>query len=148
MKVILLKNVPNLGQEGDVKEVAQGYARNFLFPKGLVAEATPEKIKQAQERKAAKAANSEKELAATQEMVKKLEGQVIEISARASEEGTLYASLPAAKIAAALKAKGFEVDKNNIKASHIKEIGEHEVAIGLDHGLEARINLVINPEKK
>lgn len=148
MKVILLKNVPNLGQEGDVKEAAMGYARNFLFIKNLAAEATPEKIKEAEEKRAKRAEVAQLDLAAAQEMAKKLEGQVIEVPARASEEGTLYATMPAAKIAAVLKAKGFEIKKENIQSGHIKEIGEHTVKIDLDHGLEARITLIINPEKK
>jgi len=148
MKVILLKNVQNLGMEGEVKEVAMGYARNFLFPQNLAEEATPEKMKTAAERMAKKAAMAESELAETEALVKKLEGQVIEIGAKASEEGTLYATVSAAKIAAAIKDKGFDVRKDQIDAKHIKEIGEHTVAVNLDHGLEAKITLIINPDKK
>jgi|SRR3989344_304028 len=148
MKVILLKNVPNLGQEGDVKEVALGYVRNFLIPRGLAEEATPEKIKAAEEKKAKKVQTAELDLAKAQELASKFNGQVIEVSARASEEGRLYAALPLAKIVAALKAKGLEVSKDSIKSSHIKEIGEHLVKIELEHNLEAAITLIINPEVK
>lgn len=148
MKIILKKNVPNLGQEGEVKEVALGYVRNFLIPRGLAEEATPERIKAAEEKKAKKVETAELDLAKAQALASRLGGQVIELTARASEEGTLYAALPLAKIAAALKAKGFEVNKDSIKSSQIKEIGEHLVKIELEHGLEATITLIINPEAK
>ncbi len=148
MKVILLKNIKGLGNEGDIKEVAIGYARNYLFPQKLADEATAEKIKLAEEKMAKKAENAKAELEKYQALAAKLEGQSFEIPARASEEGTLYASLSAAKIAAVLKSKGFEVKKENIKASHIKELGEFEVKVDLDHGLEANIVLIITREGK
>jgi len=148
MKVILLKNVPNLGLEGDVREVAMGYARNFLFLKNLAVEATAERIKEAETKKANKVKSAEVDLAKAEELARKLEGQAVEVSAKASEEGTLYATVSAAKIAAALKDKGFDVGKDQINAGHIKEIGEHTVVINLDHGLDAKITLIINPEKK
>ena len=146
MKVILLKDVKNLGLEGDIKDVAVGYARNFLIPNGLAEEATEEKIKEIQIQKEKKAKIAEDELEKTEQMVKKLEGQTIEISAKASEEGTLYAAVSPAKIASALKEKGFDIRSDQIKVSHIKELGEHEVLINLDHRLEARIDLIINSE--
>lgn len=148
MKVILLKNIKGLGNEGDIKEVAIGYARNYLFPQKLADEATADKIKLAEERKAKKVETAKAELEKSQAMASKLEGQAFEISARASEEGTLYASLSAAKIAAVLKSKGFEVKKENIKASHIKELGEYEIKVDLDHGLEANIVLIVNKDNK
>jgi len=146
MKVILLKHVPELGDESDVKDVATGYARNFLIPKGLAKEATPESIAEAEARKAKMAKEAEFDLEKTETLASKLEGQTVEISAKASEEGTLYAAVSPAKISSALKEKGLEVRKEQIKAEHIKELGEHEVVINLDHGLEARITLIINSE--
>ncbi|MFA5022208.1 MAG: 50S ribosomal protein L9 [Patescibacteria group bacterium] len=148
VKVILVKDVPNLGKIGDVKEVAMGYARNFLMPNCLVIEATKQSLAEWEANKEKRAKEAETDLKNMEQLVQKLEGQVIEISAKASDEGTLYAAVSAAKIAAAMKEKGFNVDKNQISASHIKEVGEHEVLISLDHGLEARITLIINPEKK
>jgi large subunit ribosomal protein L9 len=146
MKVILLKDIPNLGSEGDVKEAASGYARNFLFPKGLAEVATDEKIKAVEEKKAKKAKDSELDLANTEKLVQKLEGQTVEIKAKASDEGTLYAAVSSAKMAKVLQDKGFDIKKEQIKAEHIKELGEHEVTIELNHGLEARITLIINSE--
>ncbi len=148
MRVILLKDVPTLGAKDDVKEVALGYARNFLFPQSLAIEATPEGIAELEARKAREEKMAEMDLEKTEQLVQQLEGQVVEISAKASDEGTLYAAVSPAKIAVALKAKGFEIAKDQIGASHIKELGEHEVKINLDHGLEAVITLIINAEQK
>ena len=146
MKVILLKDVPELGQRGDVKEVALGYARNFLIPKGLAKEATPEMVAEVEMQKQKEVKVAEQDLAQVEKLAQDLEGQVVELAAKASEEGRLYAAVSSAKIAAALKEKGFEVRKDQIIAEHIKEVGEHEILISLDHGLEARITLVINSE--
>lgn len=147
MKVILVKNVPKVGEKGEIREVAQGHARNFLIPKGFAKAATPEalaELKSFQERSAKMA---EADLAHAEELANRLEGQVIEITAKASDEGTLYAAIASAKVASALKAKGFEVSKEQLELGHIKELGEHEVVVDLDHGLDARITLVINAEK-
>ena len=146
MKVILLQDVPNLGGNGEIKEVTLGYARNFLIPQGLAEEATPEAMAAIEARKEKEAKIAEADLLKTEQLGQKLEGQTVEISAKASEEGTLYAAVSPAKIAAALKEKGLEVRKDQIQASHIKELGEHEIKISLDHGLEARIALIINSE--
>lgn len=146
MKVILLKAVQKLGQGGDVKEVAAGYAQNFLIPQGLAEEATPVAIAEAEARRTKMAAQAEADLVRTEGIVGQLEGQTIEVSAKASDEGTLYAALPATKVIAALKEKGFDIKKGQLRIDGIKEIGEHEVTIGLEHGLEARITIIINPE--
>lgn len=146
MKVILLQHVPSLGEKDEVKEVALGYARNFLIPKGLAEEATDQAIAEIEAKKAREAKEAEMDLVKTEQLVQKLEGQIIEITAKASEEGTLYAAILPARIAAVLKEKGFEVRKEQIEVGHIKELGEHEIVLNLDHGLEARITLIINPE--
>ncbi|MBI3291019.1 50S ribosomal protein L9 [Candidatus Falkowbacteria bacterium] len=146
MKVILLKDIPNLGHAGDVKEVASGYARNFLIPKGLVQEATPRAVAEVAAKKEKEKKLAEADLAKTEALIKSLEGQIIEIKVKASVEGTLYGAVSSARIAAVFKEKGFDVKKEQINVQHIKELGEHEITINFDHGLEARITLVINPE--
>ncbi|OGY50363.1 MAG: 50S ribosomal protein L9 [Candidatus Buchananbacteria bacterium RIFCSPHIGHO2_02_FULL_56_16] len=147
MKVILLKNVPQLGEQGDVKEVAIGHARNFLIPRGLAKPATPQALAELELNKVQAAKTAEVDLATAEQLAGKLEGQIIEVTAKASDEGTLYGAISPAKVSSALKAKGFEVDKDQIAARHIKELGEHEVVVDLDHGLEARITLVVNAER-
>lgn len=146
MKVILIKDVKNLGKESDVKEVASGHARNFLIPQGLAIEATEKAIAEVESNKAKVAKRAEADLVQAEDIVARLEGQTIEIALKASEEGTLYAAVSPAKVSSALKDKGFEIRKDQIAAGEIKELGEHEITINLDHGLEARVTLIINSE--
>ena len=146
MQVILLKEVKDLGQDGDVKEVASGHARNFLIPKGLAIEATEKLIEEAEVKKKQQAKKAEDDLIKSEDMVTKLEGQIVEISAKASDEGTLYAAVSPVKIASALTEKGFNITKDQVVVGEIKELGEHEISVNLDHGLEARITLIINSE--
>ena len=147
MKVILLKDVKDVGNAGDVKEVALGYARNFLIPKGFAQEATPDAIAQVEANQAKKAAMAEKDLAKAEELAAKLDGREVEVTAKANEQGSLYAAISAAKVAGALKEQGFDVKKESIKVNDVKETGEHQVLVSLDHGLEAKITLIINPEE-
>lgn len=144
MKVILLQNVEKLGQAGDIVEVNMGYARNFLFPKNLAKEATPEIIAEVERRKEQEAKAAEADLVKTEELAKKLDGFELEVTAKASDEGTLFGSITATKIASLLKEKGFDIKKEQIVVDHIKEIGEHEVTVNLEHGLEAKIILIVN----
>jgi len=146
MKVILIKDVKNLGHEGDIKEVASGHARNFLIPQSFAVEATEKALAEAEAKKAKMEKQAEANLTMAEDLVSKLEGQIIEIALKASDEGTLYAAVSPAKIVTALKEKGFEVRKDQVMAGDIKEVGENEVTINLDHGLEARITLIINSE--
>ena len=146
MKVILLKTVKDLGQAGDVKEVAIGHGRNFLIPQGLAVEATKKALAEAEERKKKAAVTAEAGLVAAEKLVAQLEGQSVEILAKASPEGTLYAAISPAKVAAALQAKGFDVNQKQVIIKDIKEVGDHELIISLDHGLEARLMLTINAE--
>lgn len=145
-KIVLLKDIKDLGRSGEIKEVAAGHALNFLIPQKLAVEATPQAVAQAEEIKAKAAAQAEADLKNAESLVSKLEGQIVEIKAKASEEGTLYAALSAVKVAGALKDKGFDVKKEQIKLPEIKELGEFEAVVDLAHGLEARITVIINSE--
>lgn len=145
IEVIFLKHVQGIARKDEIKSVAAGYARNFLFPQGVAVEATPDAIAQVQERKEKMAAQAELDLEKAEKLAGQLEGQQVEIQARAAENGSLYASIPAKDVAAALQKKGFEVREDQVVADHIKATGEHDISVQLDHGLEARITLVINP---
>lgn len=148
MKVILLKDVPNLGQKDEIKEVAYGYARNFLLPQGLVKIATLEAIAEIEKEKAILAKKAEAELKLAQDLAQKLDGQEIEIKVKATPEGTLYAAITSTKISAVLKEHGFNIKKEQISLKEpIKRIGEYEVLINLAHNLEAKIILIIKPEE-
>ena len=148
MKIILLKDIPKVGKKYDVKNVSDGYARNFLLPQKLAIVATEKEIKNLEERKRRAEVEAEKDLAKHQEDVKKMEDLEIDISAKAGKDGKLYAALSATKIVKALKAKGFEVKKNQVRIDEpIKELGEKEIIIEFPHNLEAKIRVVVGEEK-
>ncbi len=149
MKVILLKDVLKLGKRFEVKDVADGYARNFLLSRGLAKRATETALKNLEAEKAAAEALAVEDLRQTEELVAILDGQEIEIPTKASEDGKLYGGLTSAKIAKAFQAKGFAVQKNQIKPGDpIKELGEHEITLEFEHGLEAKIKIIVTEETK
>jgi len=144
MRVILLRPVEKLGRQGEIKEVALGYARNYLIPRGLADEATPDLVLQVQNQRKRTQRAAEMDLEKAETLSTKLDGQEVSVTAKATPEGTLYAAISPAKIAAALQTKGFAIKKEQISASHIKEVGEHEVVITLPHGLEVKVTVNVN----
>lgn len=147
MRVILLKDVENLGKENDVKEVADGYARNFLLPNGLVKPATKQVLEELEKMKELVTQKAEEELKAIQELASRVDGQEIEISMKLKEDGEIYGSVTPYKISQALKKKGFEVKKTQINLKEpIKKLGEHSAAINFDHGLEAEVKVIVSEE--
>jgi large subunit ribosomal protein L9 len=144
MKVILLKDVPGVGKKDEVKDVADGYARNFLLVKKLAKPATESALIQLEAEKEALAKNSEEQLKIQEELTAQLDGQEIEITAKADDQGKLYGSITAIKIAKVLVDKGFKVTKKNIKLPEpIKEAGEYDITLEMDHGLEAKIKIIV-----
>jgi len=149
MKVILTKDVFKLGKEDEVKEVADGYARNFLFPNDLAKPATEEALAQLEERKKQLAEIAEQDLQVTEEAVASLDGQEMEIAVKADEHGKLYGAINEIKIAKILKDKGFKVGRKQVKlAESIKELGDYEITVEFPHGLEAGIKLAVIEETK
>jgi len=148
MKVIMLKDVEAIGQKNEVKEVADGYARNFLIPNGLAKQATEAAIKQAEAEKEALAKKAEEDLKNIEEKASQLDGQEIEIPAKVGESGTLFAAVTGARIAKALKDRGFDVKRTQVKLTEpIKEIGEYDdILVELPHGLEAKIKVIVVEE--
>ncbi len=144
MKVILLEKVEELGDIDDVKEVSDGYALNFLFPKHLAVQASNVKIKELKEKEKKRVKDSEKELHEVQSLADRLDGYALIIEDKVNEENLLYAAVTPQRIAEALKTYGFPVNKNMIVVEPIKEIGEYKVKVKMRHGLEVLINLVIN----
>ncbi len=149
MKVILTKDVFKLGKKDEVKEVADGYARNFLFPNDLAQPASEEALAQLEERKKQLAELAEQDLQVTEEAVAALDGQEIEIAVKVDEHGKLYGAVNEARIAKLLKDKGFKVTKKQVKlVEPIKELGDYEITIEFPHGLEAGIKLAVTEEAK
>ena len=149
MKVILLEDIPKMGKKWEVKNVAEGFARNYLFPRGLAKAATTQLIKEAEERQQTKVSEAEADLLAEEALASKLDGIELEIPAKVSEKGELYSAVSQAKIAEALGVLGHQVDKKRIKIPEpVKQVGEHRVTVGLKHGLEAEIKVVVTEESR
>lgn len=148
MKVILAKDVENIGKEGEIKEVADGFARNFLFPKKLAEPATDQAMKIFEERKMRKSEAAKLELEEAQKLAEQLEGREIYIRVK-EEDGKLFGSVNEKTIAKTFKAEGISLDPESIKlAEPIKEMGEYDAQISLDHGLEANIRIILVGEEK
>ena len=149
MRVILLKDVENIGKKYEVKEVKNGHARNFLIPKGLAKPATKEALTWLETQKEIEVKKVEEELKKTQEKATIIDGQEIIIPVKVGEEDQLFESITAQKIFEKLKELGFNVQKNQIDLKEpIKELGEHPVKIKFEHNLEGEIKVIITKEEE
>ena len=148
MRVILLKDIENLGKKYEIKEVKTGYARNFLIPKGLVKMATQENLKQLEKEKEEAALRAEEELKRIQTLAGTIDGQEVVIPVKIGKEDQLFESITVQKIYEKLKELNFDVKKSQIDLSEpIKNLGEFPVKIKLDHNLEAEITVTVTEEK-
>jgi large subunit ribosomal protein L9 len=149
MDVLLLKDVEQLGQAGDIKKVADGYARNYLLPRNLVVVATPGAVKQAEQMRQATATREAKALSEAQALAQELDGTIVSFEARAGEGDRLYGSITNVNIAEALEEKtGHEVDRRKIDLEEpLKELGTHAVTIRLAPEAEAKVTVVIEREE-
>ena len=144
MKVILLENVENLGKKWEVKEVADGFAKNFLIPQALVKPATVKEVKEAELRRAEEEARAKKELEKVETLASRLDGYELKVPMTVGEDGQLYASVNAQKISSLLAEQGFRVEPKQIRLENpIKEIGEFPVILEFDHGLEVEIRVIV-----
>ena len=144
MKVILLEDVENLGKKWDIKEVADGYARNLLIPKKLVKPATEKEVEEAEKMQAAVEAKAQKELESVEKLASKLDGYELKISVSVGDEGQLYSQVSVTQVSSALAEAGFKVSSKYIKIKEpIKELGEFPVTIEFDHGLEVEIQMIV-----
>jgi large subunit ribosomal protein L9 len=149
MQVLLLKNVDQLGHAGEIKKVADGYARNFLIPQGLAIPATPGALKQAELQSTAVDRRHAKALSDAQALAQVLDGMTVTFEARAGEGDRLYGSITSANIADALAEKaGREVDKRKIELEEpLKALGTHAVTVRLAPGAEAKVTVVVAREE-
>lgn len=147
MKVILTEEIRGLGGRGDVVQVKNGYARNYLLPKNLAREVTPGNLKVVEQQQKKWALLSQQEKTLAEEAAKRVEGTMVRITKRVGETGTLFGSVTANEIADALHAQGFEVDKRRIELDHpIKNLGVQEVEIKLHREVSAKIQVEVLPE--
>lgn len=147
MKVILQKDVPALGDAGDIKEVAEGYARNYLLPNKLVIVANESSRKAVEHQKKLIKIKKEKRKKASEGIAGSISGLEITIPAQVGEEGKLFGSITTMDIAKQLKEKGFTVDKRKIQLdAPIRQEGEYTVSIKLDEGINASVKVLVVKE--
>ena len=140
MKVILLKDIKGTGKKDQIIEASDGYARNFLFPKGLAREASAANLNAIENAKSAKKHREDVERAQAQEKAKQLAGKIIHISARGAEGGRLYGSVTSQEIADALeKQYGVKVEKRRIEVANIRNAGDFTVSVWLYAGITAEM---------
>ncbi|MBZ0273199.1 50S ribosomal protein L9 [bacterium] len=145
MKVIMLADVDTVGQIGDVVNVAAGYARNFLLPRKLAAEATERSVKNLNHQKRVAEARRKKEVAGAEAVKRRIETTQIHITANVGEEDKLFGSIGTRDIEEALAAQGVEIDRKRIVLDEpIKRAGVHEVPIRLGYDViaTARVQVV------
>ena len=145
MKVILLRDVENLGRKNDVKDVPSGFVRNFLIPKDLAVLATEESLTKLEKQKQLEEEKDENELKETEKLAAKLDGEEIEIITNVGDKGQLFESKNKPRLAEKLKEMGYNIGKDQIElSSPIKETGEFPVRLKFDHNLEAEIKIIIS----
>jgi large subunit ribosomal protein L9 len=147
MQVILRKEVEKLGAEGELVKVKDGYARNFLIPRGLAVRATEGRIRAIETEKKQKAFKIERERKAARDLAESLERLLLNVKVKAGEEGRLYGTVTAQMVADGLKAKGFDIDRKQITIDPpIKQVGKHEVAVKLYSDVVAKLQLEVEAE--
>jgi large subunit ribosomal protein L9 len=147
MKVVFLQNVEGSGRTGEIKEVADGFARNFLLPRRLAAPATPDAVKRAEALAAAEARRQAELDEEARTLAEKLAAPIV-ITVRAGEQGRLYGSVTPADVAEeASKLAGQEVDRHLLVLEEpIKEVGTYEIPLRLTHNVEATITVEVVAE--
>ena len=148
MKVILMGELRGKGGEGDIVEVAQGYAENYLFPNKIAQPATPGNIKQLEERRHNIEKREEKRVADANALKEQLNGKKIVIDARIGEDGQLFGSVTSAQIVEARKSQlAVEVDRKRIsRGGTIKTAGAHEIEVNFYREINAKVIVQVGPE--
>ena len=148
MKVILKQDVSKLGMAGDLVDTSDGYARNYLFPRSLAEEATPERVKEWKAREASKKNREEKLKREAAETAKKLSGKTVRVQVSAGEKGKLFGSVTAANVVDNIASQlGITVDKRDIRLGEtVKQTGSYPFFIRLHPGIEAEMTLSVEGE--
>ena len=145
MKVILQKDVKDLGKVGDLVNVKEGFARNFLFPRKLAVSATEKKVTEWNHLKKVAEVKKKKAMAGRQELIKKLQGQTLNFRLEAAADSDkLFGSVTNLDISKQLEVNGFSVDKRDIHLEEpIRHLGQHKASVRMGEGLEAEITIVV-----
>ena len=149
MKILLCEDIQKLGWLGDVVEVSEGYARNYLLPQGLAKPATEASIRAIAEEKAKRAELRKLEGKRRQKAAEAVNGAEAVVAAKANEQGHLFGSVTAEQIAANLRSQGFEVKDDVVHLpEHIKQVGTHSVTLEFGEGITATVSVVVVAEQQ
>ena len=147
MKVIFLQDVKGQGKKGEIKDLSEGYVRNFLLPKNLVKIASDGNVKTLEAQKKSETKRKEQEQQDAVELGKKLEELTIQIKAKAGEGGRLFGAITSKQVAEALAALGHKIDKRKIELSDaIRSLGTTQVAVKLHPQVKATIKVQVTEE--
>lgn len=148
MKLILQEDVEKLGTRGQLVDVAEGYARNFLLPRKLGLEATPGNMKRLEKMRAAFAKKEAVERGDAQKLAEMLAGVSLSLTRKAGESDQLFGSVTSADISEALAAQGYTIDKRKISLENpIKLVGEYDVPVKLHREVVANVKLAVKKEE-
>lgn len=147
MKVILLQDVKGQGKKGEVIEVNEGYARNFLIKKGLAEAATASKLNDINQKKAAADFHHAEEVKATRELAKEIGGKTFTVRIKAGQGGKVFGSVTGANISEALQQSGYNIDKKKVVlAQPIKNVGVYDIDLKLMEGITSKIKISVEAE--
>ena len=147
LQVILREDVPNLGAIGDIVRVKPGYARNYLYPRGLAVEANQKNVAVLEHQKRIIAAKAERDRKAAEGAASKLDGVTVTVRARAGEEGRLFGSVTNLDVERLLAAKGFTVERRRILLEEpIKQLGTFPVVVQLGRNVRATVQVVVEAD--
>ena len=140
MKVILKADVKSLGKKGDLVNTSDGYARNFLFPKGLAIEANAQAMNEFNNKETAKKFHKAEEIKAANELKDRIEGKTFKVAAKAGANGKLFGSVTAKDVSAAIKEEmGENIDKRKISMQDIKAFGTTQSEVKVYQGITAKV---------
>ncbi|MDD3268974.1 MAG: 50S ribosomal protein L9 [Syntrophomonadaceae bacterium] len=148
MKVILKQDVKNLGKSGEIKEVSDGYARNFLIPKGLADEATTNKLKETQEKNTRELKRKDKEKTDAETIKQRLDGKTVKIKAKAGTGDKLFGAVTSREIAEILQKEfSLSLDKKKIEMGEaIKHLGQYKIKIKIYPSIQAEVKVIVEAE--
>jgi len=149
VKIILKETIPNLGEAGEVVKVADGYARNYLIPRGMAEEATPASMTRAEEYRRKQEDMEDAVRAEARELAGQIEGTKMEIQMKSGEKGKLFGSVTSGDIASYLNSQGIEIDKKKVELEeNIKNLGTHIVPIRLHPDVVVDLEVLVEEEEE
>lgn len=149
MKIILLQDVKGQGKKGDLIDVNEGYARNFLIKKGLAEAATATKINELNQKKSSEAFHRQEEIKAMKALAAEIKGKSFTVNIKVGANGKVFGSVTAADISDSLKKAGYDIDKKKIVvANPLKMVGDYDIDLKLLEGITSKITVLVRGEEQ